>query len=102
MLIAASFVFLFAGIPNGVLADTDQTVAAGRLVQSCANMTEYVDGEAPDYSSCSNGQHCTNCQAVVLCISIIADRSVETIASYQPLRRLQVDNQPQFKPPRIS
>jgi hypothetical protein len=102
VLIAASFVFLFVGIPNRVLADADQTEAAGWLVHSCANLTECVDGEALDYSSCCSGQHCTNCHAVVLRISLIAGRNVETIASYQPLRHLQVDNQPQFKPPRIA
>ena len=102
VLIAASLVFLFAGVPNRVLADADKAEVVGWLVQSCANLAEYVDGEALDYSSCSNGQHCTNCQAIVLLITIIADRNVETVASYQPLRRLQVDNQPQFKPPRIS
>ena len=102
VLIAASFVFLFVGIPNRVLADADQTEATGWRVQSCANLTECVDGEALNYSSCCSGQHCTNCQAVVSCISLIADRNVETIASHRPLRRLQVDNQPRFKPPRIS
>ena len=102
--VAASFVLvlLFEGITDRVFADANDGEAAGWVVQSSSHFDKCVDGEALDYSSCCIGQHCANGHAVVLSISIIIDPSGGIIAAYRPVPHLQVDKQPEFKPPRIS
>ena len=100
VLIATSFVlaFLHESIAGMALAD-EVNSTNGTFIQS--GLSECADGDPLDHSSCGNGQHCVNCHTMLSSISIIINDSVKTIAFYEPVRRLQVDHQPQFKPPRI-
>jgi len=102
ILIAASFLFLFGGMTEIVFADVDHTESAGWALQSGTISNSCADGQGDDSSPCGDIHYCVNCSEVLVYISPSIDSKSDKLTAYQRIRRTQVDNQPHFRPPRIS